>query len=101
MVVIDSSVFVMIRVQLCPQALNETEPSALQNFINEQNFTYKPFKFFLNRAGDLMLECCLLVTDDEIISDEIYLMFEVIINYLNENYRGIMKLIWGGEGNAE
>lgn len=43
-----------------------------------------------------MLEICLLFTGEEAKPDEIYLMFEVIINYLNENYRGIMKLIWGG-----
>ena len=43
-----------------------------------------------------MLESCLLFTDEEVKSDEIYLMFQVIINYLNENYRGIMKMIWGG-----
>ena len=87
----------IIRVQICPQALNEVEPSALYKFINEQNFNYKPFKFFLNGAGDLMLENCLMFTGEEVKSDEIYLMFEVIINYLNENYRGIMKLIWGSE----
>ena len=96
LVVIDSSVFAIIRVQICPQALNETEQPALYKFINEQNFSYKPFKFYLNSAGDLMLETCLLFTGEEVKSDEIYLMFEVIINYLNENYRGIMKLIWGG-----
>lgn len=95
-VVIDSSVFAIIRVQICPQALNETEQTALYKFINEQNFSYKPFKFYLNSAGDLMLENCLLFTGEEINAEEIYLMFEVIINYLNENYRGIMKLIWGG-----
>ena len=96
MVVIDTSVFTIIRVQICPQALSETEQSALHKFINEQNFSYKPFKFFLNSAGDLMLEMCLLFTGEEVKPDEIYLMFEVIVNYLNENYRGIMKLIWGG-----
>lgn len=96
MVVIDTSVFTIIRVQVCPQAFNETEQSALYKFINEQNLGYKPFKFFLNSAGDLMLEICLLFTDEEVKPDEIYLMFEMIINYLNENYRGIMKLIWGG-----
>ncbi len=96
LVVIDTSVFAVIRVQICPQALNEAEPTALYQFLNEQNFSYKPFKFFLNSAGDLMLESCLLFTDEEVKSDEIYLMFQVIINYLNENYRGIMKMIWGG-----
>ena len=97
LLVIDTSVFVIIRVQICPQALNEVEPSTLYKFINEQNFNYKPFKFFLNGAGDLMLENCLMFTGEEVKSDEIYLMFDVIITYLNENYRGIMKLIWGGE----
>ena len=29
-------------------------------------------------------------------SEEVYLLFNVLINYLNENYRKIMKLIWSG-----
>ena len=28
------------------------------------------------------------------IGDEIYSMFDVLINFLNENYRPIMKEIW-------
>lgn len=95
-VIIDNSVFSVIRVQICPRAINEVEKSVLQNFINEQNINYKPFKFFLNNMGDLMLENCLLFTGEEVKGDEIYLIFDVIIGYLNENYRGIMKLIWGG-----
>lgn len=97
MVVIDTSVFTIIRVQICPQVLNEVDLPVLYKFINEQNLSYKPFKFFINSAGDLMLEICLLFTGEEAESDKIYLMFEVIVNYLNENYRDIMKLIWGGE----
>lgn len=101
LVLIDTSVFAIIRVQICPRALDEIEKPALYEFINEQNVNYKPFKFFLNDAGDLMLENCLLFTGDEVDGNEIYLMFNVIISYLNDRYRDIMKLIWGGSNEVQ
>ena len=96
MVAIDTSVFAIIRVQIAPKVFDEEAQSELYKFVNEQNLGYKPFKFFFNDMGDLMLESCLLFTGEEAKSEEVYLMFNVIINYLNENYRRIMKLIWGG-----
>ena len=96
MVVIDSSVFSIIRVQVVPKAFADENKVELFNFINEQNLSYKPFKFFFNDLGDLMMECCLLFTGEEAKSEEVYLLFNVLINYLNENYRKIMKLIWSG-----
>ncbi len=96
MVAIDASVFAIIRVQIAPKVFDEEAYGELYKFINEQNLRYKPFKFFFNDMGDLMLESCLLFTGEEVKSEEIYLMFNVIISYLNDNYRKIMKLIWGG-----
>ncbi len=58
--------------------------------------TNKPFKLYLNRNGDLMLDVCLVV-DEELKGDMVYTMFSVIINYLDANYRKIMKCIWQGE----
>jgi len=102
MVVIDSSVFAIIRVQICPSVLDESKKEDLYKFANEQNLNFKPFKFFFNDRGDLMLESCLLFTGEEVKSEEIYLMFNVIIAHLTDNYRKIMKLIWGGsEGKSE
>lgn len=93
-VVIDSSVFTIIRVQIVPRVFDGEPPASLHNFINQQNLGYKPFKFFFNEMGDLMLESCLLFTGEDVRSEEVYLFFNAIINYLNENYRKFMQLVW-------
>ena len=94
-VIFDKSIFTVIRVQVSPQALVEDNQVELLNLINEENFKYKPFKLYFNPNGNLFLDLCLTAEDNEISGDTIYLMFNIIINYLNESYRDMMKAIWG------
>ena len=93
-VIIDNSVFTMIRVQISPQALTPENEPALSKMLNSENAKYKPFKFYFNEAGDFMLDVCLVARDNEANAEEIFLMYNLIINYLNESYRNIMKVIW-------
>ena len=53
MVIIDDSIFVILRVQILPQALTGENQTALLELINEQNKGYKPFKLYLNDNKDL------------------------------------------------
>ena len=93
-VIADDSVFSIIRVQIVPQALNEESAAELMKFINEQNALYKPFKLFFDEPGNLMMDACLMAENDELKGEIVYQMYNVIINYLNENYRNIMKVVW-------
>jgi len=93
-VIIDDSIFSIIRVQIAPQALNEESAAELMKFINEQNALYKPFKLFFDEPGNLMMDACLMAENDELKGEIVYQMYNVIINYLNENYRNIMKVVW-------
>lgn len=95
-VILDESVFALVRVQISPKALTEANQLELLKMINEESAAYKPFKLYLNRNGDLMLDVCLVV-DEELKGDMVYTMFSVIINYLDANYRKIMKCIWQGD----
>ena len=92
-VVTDKSVFAVVRVQIASQVLTDENKAALSEFINNENLQYKPFKLYFNANGTLLLDVCLTETD-ELRGDTIYLLFDVIINYLNENYQKIMKSIW-------
>ena len=94
-VILDESVFALVRVQISPKAQTEENQLELLKMVNEESAAYKPFKLYLNRNGDLMLDVCLVV-DEELKGDTIYTMFSVIINYLDANYRKIMKCIWQG-----
>lgn len=64
------------------------------NLINEQNKGYKPFKLYLNDSKDIMLDTCLPVMTEEIYGEVVYTLFDVIITYLNDSYRKIMKVVW-------
>ena len=93
-VIIDDSIFSIIRVQIAPQALKDENAADLLKMVNGQNMMYKPFKLFFDERGDLMLDVCLVTDKDKLDGNEVYQLFSVIINYLDENYRNIMKVVW-------
>lgn len=80
--------------QIAPQVLNDENKSALLEFVNEENIKYKPFKLYFNSNGDLLLDFCLTDADSQLSGETVYLTFDIIINYLNDNYQKMMKLIW-------
>jgi hypothetical protein len=92
--ILDNSIFDMIRVQISPQALTPENEPALSKMLNSENAKYKPFKLYINESGDLMLDICLVARDNATNAEEVFLMYNLIINYLNESYRNIMKEIW-------
>ena len=93
-VITDNSIFTVIRVQIAPQVLTAENKSALLEFVNSENLKYKPFKLYFNANGTLLLDCCLANADEQLRGDTVYLMFDVIINYLNESFKEMMKSIW-------
>lgn len=93
LVILDKSIFAVIRVQIAPQILSDENRFALLDFINEENLNYKPFKFYFNNDGTLFLDICLPV-EGNLSGDMIYLMFNVIIKYLESGYKKIMQKIW-------
>ena len=95
-VILDDSIFALVRVQISPKASTEANQLELLKMINEESAAYKPFKFYLNRDGDLLLDVCLVI-EEELKGDTVYTLFSVIVNYLDANYRKFMKCIWQGE----
>ena len=94
-VVTDKSLFTVIRVQIAPQVLKAENKTALLDFVNVENLKYKPFKLYFNASGALLLDLCLTnAADAELSGETVYLLFDVIINYLNDNYQDIMKAVW-------
>ena len=99
LVILDDSVFSMIRVQISPKAQTEENELEVLKLANEQNLKFKPFKLYFDPAGSLILDVCLLTPgqaaeDFGDLGDKVYGMLDVLINFLNENYRPIMKEVW-------
>lgn len=96
-VILDETVFAIVRVQIAARVLNDKNRQELLQLVNDESAGYKPFKLYFNGDGDLLLDTCLVIEDDQLNGDTVYTMFQVIINYLEGNYRRFMKTIWQGE----
>ena len=93
-VITDNSVFPLIRVQILSMALKEKNQLELLKLLNGENAQYKPFKFYCDENGNLLMDACLVIDDGALTGEQVYLMFGVIINYLEKSYSEIMKTIW-------
>ena len=92
--ILDNSIFAVIRVQISPQALTAENELALSKILNAENAKYKPFKLYFNIDGDLLLDVCMVARDGAVNAEEVFMMYNIIINYLDASYRNIMKAIW-------
>ena len=92
--IFDNSIFTMIRVQISPQALTRENEQVLGRIIHSENEKYKPFKFYLNGDGNLMMDVCLIILEDAVNVEEVLLMYRLVINYLDASYPSLMKAVW-------
>ena len=94
MLITDDTIFSIIRVQIVAQAMNGNNELELLRMGNAQNVRYKPFKLYFDESDNLIMDTCIVAKDGQLDGKDVYQMLEVIIRYLNENYREIMKSVW-------
>ena len=93
-VILDSSIYGMVRVLVAPRVLNDANEAGLLKELNRLNKGFKSFKYYFDDNGSLVLDCCVLLPGSEADGDLIYTMFDVIIRHLNGEYKKLMQLIW-------
>lgn len=94
-VIFDKSVYGLLRVLIAPQVLRDENETAVLKLINEYNKKYKAFKYYVDDAGSLVLDICMIAADEKDVGEKVYAMYDVIIQHLNDSYKEIMKSIWG------
>mgnify|MGYP000517900407 FL=1 len=94
LVILDSSIYCMIRLLVAPKSLRDDNKEAVLELMNGYNKKYKSFKYYADDEGNLVMDTCVLFKDGEADGDMIYTMFNVIINHLNESYKDTMKAVW-------
>ena len=94
-VIFDKSVYGIMRVLIAPQVLHEDNETAVLKLLNDFNKKFKAFKYYLDDSGSLVLDICLISSDEKDVGDMVYAMFDVIIQHLGESSTEIMKSVWG------
>lgn len=93
-ILLDRSIYPMIRVLVAPNVLREDNELRLLRLLNGYNRKYKSFKYYLDDSGALILDSCLPDKLKEVDGDLVYILLDVIIHHLQEEYKTIMKEIW-------
>lgn len=93
-IVLDDSIYSIIRVRIAGKAMREENETQLVKAINKFNSQYKVFKYYFADDGSLMLDCCLTGKVDELDGNLVYTLLDVIIKHLEAEYKNIMKLVW-------
>lgn len=92
-VVLDDSMYGMIRLLVVSHAVHDGNEAAVLKCINTYNKQFKLFKYYLDDDGDLMMDICLPFKEDEADGEMLYAMFNVISNHLTESYQDIKQTI--------
>ena len=94
LVIIDSSIYAMIRVRVANAALKEGNETELLKAIGKLNSHYKIFKYYFAEDGALILDSYLLEKPEELDGDMAYTVLDIIVKHLLAEYKNIMKAIW-------
>ena len=94
LILADSTIYTVIRVQVAAAALKEDNQVELIKAINELNRTYKVFKYYFAENGDLVLDSVIPAPADQIDGDMVYTILDVIVQHLTSEYKNLMKKIW-------
>lgn len=94
LVILDNSVYSIIRVRIANAALKEGNELELSKAINKINAQYKSFKYYFAEDGALILDSCIMSRIDELDAPVIYTAIDVIVKHILAEYKNIMKKIW-------
>lgn len=92
--ILDKSVYGIIRLLVTPKAQKKENEADLLKLINQYNRQYKAFKYYLDDAGNLVLDVSVLLPDDKVDGGLVYGLFQSLDQHLKEAYPKFMKLIW-------
>lgn len=93
-VILDDSIYGMLRLQIAPKALKESNKQVILEYINELNRQYKVFKYYVTAEGDLCLDCCILCDVEQANGPMMYTVMNVVLTHLTEEYPVLMRKVW-------
>lgn len=93
-IILDSSIYTMVRVQIATVPLEEQKKEALLEALNKLNLKYKIFKYYLTNEGTIVLDSHILNKPEEVDPDMVYTVLDILLKHLKSEYKNLMKVIW-------
>lgn len=94
-VLIDRSIFVIIRTVIAANCLNDDKArTRVEKRINELNGAYKIFKYYV-RDDSLVMDMCLPASDSGFEPDLVRVALDLAVRHLAETFPSLMEVVWG------
>ena len=85
-VILDNSIYSVIRLVLGPEKVTAQNMAALNALINRDNATYKNYKLYIDEQdSSLYLDCVYMCGDDAFESALMYALMSSIVDYIPES----------------
>lgn len=93
-IITDNTLYSIIRVQLIPSVVKDDNKAEILEYLNKVNRSYKVFKYVVSEDGSIFLDACIPCTEDGFDAEVIWVILEVIVDHLQEEFKKVMKEIW-------
>ena len=92
-VIIDASIFTIIRVQLAGD-IPEEKRERLTMYLNGLNLYYKTFKYYMSPEGRICLDMCIPAKEEAFDAELVYGMLSTLVQHLQEHIGELMEAVW-------
>lgn len=92
-VIIDQSVFTIIRLELF-HGFDMERKGEMTEYLNAVNSEFKMFKYYLREDGLIYIDLCLPYVDETFDPKMIQLMLNVLTQHLSVTYKTFMAKVW-------
>ncbi len=93
-VILDNSIYAIIRVTVGYGVVTEDNTAALSMFLNEENAKYKSFKFYIEKEDNsLYLDCIYMTTEGHFEPPLLYVLMSQLVEYIPTVHGRVTELI--------
>lgn len=93
-VIFDDTIYTLIRVNLAPKAVNDSNADEINNYIMRLNYQNKLFKYYLTPDTTIIMDACIPMLPETFSPDLIQTILGVIVQEIEDKYPKFMQLIW-------
>lgn len=93
MIILDDSFFGMIKVLVAHEVVKEKNKAEVEAYLNVLNETLKGFKYYVDRAGNVCLDVCIINNPADFNAETVLEMLDILMAHLQEEEAKIMDML--------
>lgn len=94
-VILDNSLYSVLRVWVAARVLSEANQAALEEYMNLMNRRYKIFKYYKNEEGDIVLDVCLIASEENFDPEMVAMLIDMTLHHLQETHDDLNAAVQG------